>query len=473
MLNIILPEDSHIYRVFKETVESKRFVFIAGIPGVGKSLYVQQLAVMAQSIGRKVHLFQYDVTRMAFENCPIGLIRYPEIDGFTHPTIRKALGVWARKGVVQWHTTFADPKHILIGELPLVGNRLIEMVQKGTDSAEELLAGDLSQFYIPVPSERIRNKIEAARQASIENPRNAKEVKDAPPNVLQENWEQAFKLAQKLGLIEEIHADGEVVYDPAAYAGVFEHLLQHRPTQTLHIDLDLKPQGSVYDLENIVSEPHASAAEADAILTKLENQMTPQEIESAVNNWYDVQIQIMTKIAIISCSLHPQSRSYVLAQQAHTLLQAKGIDSTLTDLRDMNIPMCDATDAYDHPDSVAIKEVIKAADAVLMAFPIYNYDGNAAAKNLMEIAGSAFNDKVVGFMCAAGGQRSFMSAMGLANNLMLDFRVIFVPRYVYAVGGDFGDDREETMYIASEKIMDRMRELVETTVTIASALKKD
>ena len=61
--------------------------------------------------------------------------------------------------------------------------------------------------------------------------------------------------------------------------------------------------------------------------------------------------------------------------------------------------------------------------------------------------------------------------MGLANNLMLDFRVIFVPRYVYAVGSDFGDDREETMHIASDKIMDRMRELVETTVTIASALK--
>ncbi|MEM9774173.1 MAG: hypothetical protein AAF902_06305 [Chloroflexota bacterium] len=288
MSNIILPENSEIYQAFKSTVESKRFVFIAGIPGVGKSLYVQQLAVMAQTIGRKVHLFQYDVTRMAFENSPVGLERYPEIDGFTQPAIRKALGTWAREGLVQWQETFAEPEHILIGELPLVGNRLIEIVQKGSDPAETLLSGHLSQFFIPVPSKRIRDKIEAARQASIANPRNAKEVKDAPPNVLQENWEQTFNLAQTLGLIQTIPSNGQIVYAPAAYAGVFEHLLQHRPTQTLYVDLDLKPQGSVYDLEKIVSEPHASAEEADAILIKLENQMTPDEIESAVSNWYNV-----------------------------------------------------------------------------------------------------------------------------------------------------------------------------------------
>ncbi|MEM8863073.1 MAG: hypothetical protein AAGD96_32580, partial [Chloroflexota bacterium] len=189
-MKIILPKESEVSRLFEKTVKSKRFVFVAGIPGVGKSLYVQQLAVMAQVIGKKVHLFQYDVTRMAFENSPVGLERYPEINGFTQPTIRKALGIWAREGIVNWHHKFGSAEHILIGELPLVGNRLIEVVQKQFDPAENLLAGDLAQFIIPVPSIRIRDKIEAARQASIENPRNAKEVKDAPPNVLRENWQQ-------------------------------------------------------------------------------------------------------------------------------------------------------------------------------------------------------------------------------------------------------------------------------------------
>ncbi len=285
---IILPENSELRRLFEKTVKQKRFVFIAGIPGVGKSLYVQQLALLAQKAGRVVHLFQYDVTRMAFENSPIGQERYPEINGFTQPPMRKAVGMWAREGIVQWHHKYGGQQHILIGEVPLVGNRLIELVQKGFDPAEPLLSGDLAQFFTPVPSKRIRQKIEEARKASIANPRNEKEVKDAEPQVLKENWEQTFKLAETLGLIEPFDSDGDVPYEPAAYAGVFEHLLKHRPARTLHLDLDLKPQGSVYDLENIASEPHATPTEVTRIIEKMEKTMTREMIDAAVDDWYNV-----------------------------------------------------------------------------------------------------------------------------------------------------------------------------------------
>ena len=288
MTKIILPKNSEIRTLFENVAKSKRFVFVAGIPGVGKSLYVQQLALMAQAAGRTVHLFQYDVTRMAFENSPAGQEKYPEINGFTQPAMRKAVGMWAREGIVEWHQTYGDAQHILIGELPLVGNRLIEVVQKGLDPAENLLRGDLAQYLVPVPSKRIRQKIEAARIASIANPRNEKEVKDAEPQVLKDNWEETFKLAFKLGLVESVPFDGEIEYEPRAYAGVFEHLLQHRPSQTLHVDLDLKPSGSVYDLENIASEPKASQAEVNRIIAKMERSMTAEMIEQSVDDWYKV-----------------------------------------------------------------------------------------------------------------------------------------------------------------------------------------
>ena len=289
MTKIILPQKSDIYQLFRKTVANKRFVFIAGIPGVGKSLYVQQLALLAQAAGRIVHLFQYDVTRMAFEDSEIGRTKYPEIDGFTQPAMRKAVGMWARQGILQWHQNYSDPAHILIGELPLVGNRLIEVAQKEPDEAEPLLASEITQFFVPVPSKRIRAKIEAARVASIANPRNVKEVKDAPPNVLTDNWLDTFKLAHHLGLVDSLptnHADIE--YEPAAYAGVFEYLLQHRPTEVLHIDLDLKPSGSVYDLEDIASEPHASPVEVEQIINQMESKMTPEMIEQSVADWYKV-----------------------------------------------------------------------------------------------------------------------------------------------------------------------------------------
>ena len=70
--------------------------------------------------------------------------------------------------------------------------------------------------------------------------------------------------------------------------------------------------------------------------------------------------------------------------------------------------------------------------AILLATPIYNYDVSAAAKNMVELTGSAWRDKTVGFICAAGGTSSYMSVMGLANSLMLDFRCIILPRFVYA-----------------------------------------
>ena len=54
---------------------------------------------MAHEKGRTVHLLQWDVTRASFE-MPEVLARYPEIDGVSHAMIRKAMGLWARDGVV-------------------------------------------------------------------------------------------------------------------------------------------------------------------------------------------------------------------------------------------------------------------------------------------------------------------------------------------------------------------------------------
>ena len=47
-----------------------------------------------------------------------------------------------------------------------------------------------------------------------------------------------------------------------------------------------------------------------------------------------------------------------------------------------------------------------------------------------------------------------MSVMNFANDLMLDFRCLIIPRFIYAVGGDFEDGR-----IRNAEIRDRIREL--------------
>ena len=95
--------------------------------------------------------------------------------------------------------------------------------------------------------------------------------------------------------------------------------------------------------------------------------------------------------------------------------------------------MCDGDSAYSDPEVEKTRSRIESAAGILIAAPVYNFYLNAAVKNLIELTGSAWEDKVVGFLNAAGGYSSYMSVMSIANSLMLDFRCVIVPRFVYAV----------------------------------------
>lgn len=177
------------------------------------------------------------------------------------------------------------------------------------------------------------------------------------------------------------------------------------------------------------------------------------------------------KISVISCSLHPQSRSYILAKQAVEDLKAHNVDTRLYDLRDYDLDFCGRPDARDHPHVAEIRSAVRDATAILVAVPIYNFYANAAAKNLIELTGRSWIYKLVGFICAAGGQASYMSIMNIANSLMLDFRSLIIPRFVYATGDAFGNDRTEDMYIASDDILGRLQELTDITVQLARAVE--
>ena len=149
----------------------------------------------------------------------------------------------------------------------------------------------------------------------------------------------------------------------------------------------------------------------------------------------------MSEYLVIATSLRPDSHSRILAGALMRDYSALGAGAELVDLREHVLPLCDGDVAYAHPSVAKLSEQIKSARVIVIATPIYNYDANAAAKNLVELTGSAWEDKIVGFLCAAGGHNSYMSIMSLANSLMLDFRCLIIPRFVYATGDDFKGDR--------------------------------
>src|SRR3954451_9037660 len=176
----VLPPDSELYRRLHAAAVERRCVLFAGLPGVGKSLLLQQVSLIAHEVGRRVSLLQWDVARGPFETSEL-LARYPEIDGVTHAAIRKGAGLWARGAVGEWDRTHPDRQDILIGEVPLIGNRLIELVQQRSDEVEALLAGEGTLFLIPVPSREVRRAIEAARAREMAAPSHERELANALP----------------------------------------------------------------------------------------------------------------------------------------------------------------------------------------------------------------------------------------------------------------------------------------------------
>mgnify|MGYP001353363589 CR=1 FL=1 len=61
------------------------------------------------------------------------------------------------------------------------------------------------------------------------------------------------------------------------------------------------------------------------------------------------------KILIVSCSLHPESRSRRLAGELESVWQGtEGAAISTLDLRDLDLPACDGTSAYGHPDTIKL-----------------------------------------------------------------------------------------------------------------------
>src|SRR5437667_2157592 len=149
----------------------------------------------------------------------------------------------------------------------------------------------------------------------------------------------------------------------------------------------------------------------------------------------------MPKHLVISTSGNPDSNSRRMGRAAFAHLKKKKVDFDWIDIREMDLPLCDADKCYGLPGSKKLSAAIEAAGGILVAAPVYNYDVSASAKNMIELTGSAWEDKIVGFLCAAGGMSSYMSVMAYANSLMLDFRCVILPRFVYATGDSFDDDK--------------------------------
>jgi FMN reductase len=175
---------------------------------------------------------------------------------------------------------------------------------------------------------------------------------------------------------------------------------------------------------------------------------------------------LMPQYLVVSTSGHPFSNSRKMGQIAFDWLQKAKVACEWIDLAKMGLPLCDADACYAHPSARKLSKAIEEADGVIVAAPVYNYDVSASAKNMIELTGSAWEDKIVGFLCAAGGMGSYMSVMAYANSLMLDFRCVIIPRFAYATGDLFDDEK-----LSDKKIISRIEQVAAELVRFTAALR--
>ncbi len=168
---------------------------------------------------------------------------------------------------------------------------------------------------------------------------------------------------------------------------------------------------------------------------------------------------------VISSSLNPASKSYLLARAAHDLLSAGNHQVEFLDLRKIKLPQCDGVTYAKNRNVLRIRKQIAEAKCIIFAVPVYNFSVSGTAKNLIELTGDAWRDKTVGFLCAAGGKSGYMSVMGLVSSLMLDCRCLVVPRFVYADGSAFAEDK-----VSDPKIVARIEELVQYAGRLTAAM---
>jgi FMN reductase len=145
-------------------------------------------------------------------------------------------------------------------------------------------------------------------------------------------------------------------------------------------------------------------------------------------------------IAIISSSLRKGSFSKIMAQYAAVLMKAKGLKVEFIDLSEIELPHYEGLDAFNDPSVQDIIKRLEGVERILIATPIYNFSVSSVLKNFLELTGrSVWTDKFVGFLCVARGVMGYMAVMPFVNSLMLGFRCIVIPRFVYAQPENFNE----------------------------------
>lgn len=142
---------------------------------------------------------------------------------------------------------------------------------------------------------------------------------------------------------------------------------------------------------------------------------------------------------IISSSLSANSNSYILCREAEKRLQNHPhVKTDFIDIRDHTLVYSNQPENQDIPQ---LRERINAADNYIIGMGVHCYSVSDSLKSIIDACFTTEEHKLFGVVCAAGGPHSFLATQHLTQIMMNEFRMIQLPRVVFATKKDFENNQ--------------------------------
>ena len=168
------------------------------------------------------------------------------------------------------------------------------------------------------------------------------------------------------------------------------------------------------------------------------------------------------KTLILSSSLSNSSRSFILCNEVFKCLSSKGSKCTMIDARNVSL-----RPTHNKPtmQMEALSKQIEETDNIIIGMGVHCYSINDSLKILLDNTFKKAIGKFYGILCAAGGEKSYLSTMHLTQICMNEWRMIQLPRIVYATEKDFTNEK-----ISSKDLLKRIKIFTNDFYTIGNKL---
>ncbi len=178
----------------------------------------------------------------------------------------------------------------------------------------------------------------------------------------------------------------------------------------------------------------------------------------------------MVKIVGLAGSLRPGSYSQMALADVASRVEALGAEVEILDLRSLDLPFCDGSDAYpDYPDVEKLKQAVLNADGIILVTPEYHGSISGVLKNALDLMGfEEFSGKVTGLISVLGGQ-SNSNALNDMRTIMRWIHAWTIPEQV-AIGQAW-KAFDETGRLIDESLSERLNAFAQSLVDNTQKLR--